>query len=316
MWWGACGVVEGELSRLWFDDGDPSGETGGICELWWYSCVSLCKDVCVFSPFSVKVLPCGEPDPLCWSWPLGLEPLPRNTSAICKGFTVCYKLTWPKERVKAIWISHCTIQFWPLEGETHVYFWFLSISYYSPQLIRVQFAFCFAFLVDATEGTNGWNFLAQNFSVTTTVDEYNSMILEQFRSKNGDKSLWRTFQQCHLLVLGHHNRGVIMVVLEAALSPTLQQQPHCVHLTSATGVVQSCIPTVRLAVYITAILRQKTEQGCQRCDLKRNSVNSVESETKVRTMDIHHLHQIKDAAEKKLKETERLSMYSTSANLW
>lgn len=44
-------------------------------------------------PFSVKLLPCGETDTHCWSWALiWLEPLPRNTSAICKIFTLCYNL--------------------------------------------------------------------------------------------------------------------------------------------------------------------------------------------------------------------------------
>lgn len=48
----------------------------------------------------------------------------------------------------------------------------------------------------------------------------------------------------HSLVLGHHHRGVVVVVLEAAVGSALEQQPHCVHLTSATGAVQSCVPTV------------------------------------------------------------------------
>lgn len=61
----------------------------------------------------------------------------------------------------------------------------------------------------------------------------------------------------HFLVLGHHYRGIVMVVLEADVGSALQQQPHCVHLTSATGAVQGCVPTVRLAVHITAALQQK-----------------------------------------------------------
>lgn len=48
----------------------------------------------------------------------------------------------------------------------------------------------------------------------------------------------------HFLVLGHHYRGIVMVVLEADVGSALQQQPHCVHLTSATGAVQGCVPTV------------------------------------------------------------------------
>lgn len=66
----------------------------------------------------------------------------------------------------------------------------------------------------------------------------------------------------HFLVLGHHDRGVVVVVLEAAVSSTLQQQPHRVHLTSATGAVQGCVATVGLAVDITAILlQQKNRRG-------------------------------------------------------
>lgn len=53
-----------------------------VCEL-------VCELVCMLLPFSVKWLPCGETDTQCWSWTLiWLEPLPRNTSAICKRFTV------------------------------------------------------------------------------------------------------------------------------------------------------------------------------------------------------------------------------------
>lgn len=48
----------------------------------------------------------------------------------------------------------------------------------------------------------------------------------------------------HFLVLGHHHRGIVMVVFEADVSSALQQQPHCVHLTSATGAVQGCVPAV------------------------------------------------------------------------
>lgn len=64
----------------------------------------------------------------------------------------------------------------------------------------------------------------------------------------------------HFLVLGHHHRGIVMVVLEAAVGSALQQQPHCVHLTSATGAVQGCVPTVWLAVDITATLQQKKQK--------------------------------------------------------
>lgn len=56
--------------------------------------------------------------------------------------------------------------------------------------------------------------------------------------------MMRVCSSAYSLVLGHHHRRVVMVVLEAAVCSTLQQQPHCVHLTSATGVVQRCVPAV------------------------------------------------------------------------
>lgn len=48
----------------------------------------------------------------------------------------------------------------------------------------------------------------------------------------------------HFLVVSHHHRRVVVVVLEATVGPALQQQSHRVHLTSATGAMQGCIPTV------------------------------------------------------------------------
>lgn len=60
----------------------------------------------------------------------------------------------------------------------------------------------------------------------------------------------------HLLVLGHHHRGVVVVILEAAVSSTLQEQPHHVNLVPSTGAVERCVPTVGLAVNVTAALPQ------------------------------------------------------------
>lgn len=72
------------------------------------------------------------------------------------------------------------------------------------------------------------------------------------------------FPFCHLLahffVLGHHHRGVVVVVLKAAVCSALQQQPHRVHLTSATGAMQGRVPAIRLAVDITATLQQKNRE--------------------------------------------------------
>lgn len=48
-----------------------------------------------------------------------------------------------------------------------------------------------------------------------------------------------------------------MVILEAAVSSTLQEEPRCVNLIPSTSDVESCVPTVRLAVNITAVLQQK-----------------------------------------------------------
>lgn len=53
-----------------------------------------------------------------------------------------------------------------------------------------------------------------------------------------------------------------MVVLEAAVGAALQQQPHGVHLTSATGAVQRRVPAVRLAVDITATLNEEVDHVC------------------------------------------------------
>lgn len=60
----------------------------------------------------------------------------------------------------------------------------------------------------------------------------------------------------HLLVLGDHHRGVVVVVLEAAVSSALQEQPHHVHLVPSTGAVERRVPTVGLAVDVTAALPQ------------------------------------------------------------
>lgn len=72
--------------------------------------------------------------------------------------------------------------------------------------------------------------------------------------------MMRVCSSAYSLVLGHHHRRVVMVVLEAAVCSTLQQQPHRVYLTSATGVVQRRVPTVWLAVDITAALYQRKQK--------------------------------------------------------
>lgn len=61
----------------------------------------------------------------------------------------------------------------------------------------------------------------------------------------------------HLPVLGHHQRRVVMVILEAAVSAALQEQPDRVDLIPSTGAVERCVPTVRLAVGVTAALQQR-----------------------------------------------------------
>lgn len=58
----------------------------------------------------------------------------------------------------------------------------------------------------------------------------------------------------HLLVLGHHHRGVVVVIFEAAVSSALQEQPHHVNLVPSTGAVERRVPTVALAVDVTAAL--------------------------------------------------------------
>lgn len=56
--------------------------------------------------------------------------------------------------------------------------------------------------------------------------------------------MWRATPIAYFLVFGHRHRGVIVVVLKAAVSAAPQQQTHRVHLTTATGVVQRRVATV------------------------------------------------------------------------
>lgn len=48
----------------------------------------------------------------------------------------------------------------------------------------------------------------------------------------------------HFLVFGHHHRGIVMVILKAAVSSILQEQPYCINLISSTSTVKGCVPTV------------------------------------------------------------------------
>lgn len=74
------------------------------------------------------------------------------------------------------------------------------------------------------------------------------------------------FLKTYFLVLGHHHWRIIMVVLKATVGSTLQQQPHNVHLASATGNVQGCVPTVGLTVDIASILWKRN--SCIYCETK------------------------------------------------
>ena len=58
----------------------------------------------------------------------------------------------------------------------------------------------------------------------------------------------------HLLVLGHHDGGVVVVILDATVCTIFQQEPHGFHLTPPTGAMQSRVPTIGLAVHVTATL--------------------------------------------------------------
>ena len=48
----------------------------------------------------------------------------------------------------------------------------------------------------------------------------------------------------NFLVLGHHHRRIIMVILKAAVSPILQEQPYCINLISSTSTVKGCVSAV------------------------------------------------------------------------
>ena len=90
----------------------------------------------------------------------------------------------------------------------------------------------------------------------------------------------------HFLGLGYHHRGVVVVVLKAAVCSALQQQPHRVHLTSAAGAMQGRVPAIRLAVDITATLQQKNREVDTDVIHKENQSGrsfSMESETKDRS---------------------------------
>lgn len=62
------------------------------------------------------------------------------------------------------------------------------------------------------------------------------------------------FYCSYFFVLGHHDRCVIVVILQAAVSSAFKQHPHDVYLTSATGHMQGSVPAVRLSVDVTSIL--------------------------------------------------------------
>lgn len=81
----------------------------------------------------------------------------------------------------------------------------------------------------------------------------------------------------HPLVFGHHDSCVVVVVLQTAVSSILQQGPHRLHVAPTTGTVQSRVATVRLAVYVTAILNQRKKRTIKTC-LSRREHKGVPNE--------------------------------------